>query len=66
MIPFANLPDVLYPVAVIVKFGRESAMLDIMYSVPFMDGIETCVINEDVINKGADPVLKFAQEKQSA
>lgn len=44
----------------------ESAMLEIMYSVPFMDGIETCIVNEDVINSGAEPTLRFATERQSA
>jgi ATP-dependent Clp protease ATP-binding subunit ClpX len=44
----------------------ESCMLEIMYAVPFMDGIETCVITEDVINKAAEPELRFAKEKQSA
>ena len=44
----------------------ESCMLEIMYSVPYMDGIETCIINEDVINNGAEPKLTFAKEKQSA
>lgn len=44
----------------------ESCMLEIMYAVPFMDRIEGCVINEDVINGTAEPVLHFANEKQSA
>lgn len=44
----------------------ESAMLEIMYAVPFMKGIERCTVTEEVITKGAEPILKFAQEKQSA
>lgn len=44
----------------------ESCMLEIMYAVPFMDRIESCVINEDVINGTAEPILHFANEKQSA
>lgn len=44
----------------------ETAMLEIMYSVPFMPHIERCTITEDVITNGAEPLLQFAKEKQSA
>jgi ATP-dependent Clp protease ATP-binding subunit ClpX len=44
----------------------ENAMLEIMYSVPFMSGIERCTITEEVITQGAQPVLEFHKEKQSA
>ena len=43
----------------------EAAMLDVMYEVPYLDGITECVINEDVITKQAPPVLTF-EKKQSA
>jgi ATP-dependent Clp protease ATP-binding subunit ClpX len=44
----------------------ETAMLDIMYHVPFMEGIKSCLVTRDVINNGADPVLEFHEEKKSA
>lgn len=46
----------------------ESAMLDIMYEVPYIDGIRACVITEEVITKGAPPTLRFEKndQKQSA
>jgi len=44
----------------------ESAMLDIMYRVPFLDDICSCLITAEVINQGAEPVLRFAAVKQSA
>lgn len=44
----------------------ESAMLEIMYSVPYLEGIEACTITDEVINSGAEPKLVFAKEKQSA
>lgn len=43
----------------------EGAMLDIMYEVPYLDGISECLITEDVIMKHAAPTLTF-EKKQSA
>ena len=43
----------------------EGAMLDIMYEVPYLEGITECVITEDVITKQAPPLLTF-EKKQSA
>ena len=43
----------------------EAAMLDIMYEVPYLDGVTECVITEEVITKGGAPVLTF-EKKQSA
>jgi ATP-dependent Clp protease ATP-binding subunit ClpX len=43
----------------------ENAMLDVMYEVPYLDGVTECLITEDVITKGAPPVLTF-EKKQSA
>jgi len=43
----------------------ESAMLDIMYEVPYLEGITECRITEEVITKGAPPSLSF-EKKQSA
>lgn len=44
----------------------EEAMLDIMYHVPFLDGLQSCTITDGVINDGADPILAFDAEKKSA
>ena len=44
----------------------EQAMLDIMYSVPFLDGIESCTITKDVIKGLGEPELVFKQQRQSA
>ena len=43
----------------------EGALLDIMYEVPYLEGITECVITEEVITKHAAPLLKF-EKKQSA
>ncbi len=43
----------------------ETAMLDIMYEVPYLDDVVECVVTEDVITKGAEPLLTF-EKKQSA
>ena len=44
----------------------ENAMLDLMYEVPSRDDIEECVINEEVIDQGSDPLIVFKQEAESA
>ena len=40
----------------------ESVMLDIMYDIPGMTGIQECVIGEDVITKGDNPLLVFENQ----
>lgn len=44
----------------------ESAMLDIMYRVPFLEGLRLCVITPEVINAGAEPLLEYGPVKQTA
>ena len=41
----------------------EKAMLDIMYEVPFLEGVESCRITVDVIRGEGPPVLKFKTKK---
>ena len=43
----------------------ENIMLDIMYEVPYLDGITQCLITEGVVLRGEEPVLTF-EKKQSA
>jgi ATP-dependent Clp protease ATP-binding subunit ClpX len=43
----------------------ENSMLDVMYEVPYLEGVTECLITEEVITKGAPPVLTF-EKKQSA
>ena len=44
----------------------ESALLDLMYELPSRDDVEECVVSEDVIEKGSEPLLVFKQEAESA
>jgi ATP-dependent Clp protease ATP-binding subunit ClpX len=44
----------------------EHAMLDIMYEVPYVEGVSACLITEEVITKGAPPVLTFDKEKKQS
>ncbi len=44
----------------------EKAMLDLMYEMPSRDDVEECVVNEDVIERSADPLLVFKREAESA
>jgi ATP-dependent Clp protease ATP-binding subunit ClpX len=44
----------------------ESAMLDIMYEVPFKEGVKECKITEGVVVKHEEPMLSFEKEKKSA
>jgi len=43
----------------------EEAMLDIMFEVPSMTDIDTCIITDDVINNSATPIYKMLK-KQTA
>jgi ATP-dependent Clp protease ATP-binding subunit ClpX len=44
----------------------EDAMLDIMYDVPYRDGIKECRINDGVVLKKEPPQLVFEKEKKTA
>jgi len=44
----------------------ESSMLDLMYEIPSRDDVEECVVGEEVIEQGAEPLLVFKQEAESA
>jgi len=44
----------------------ESAMLDLMYELPSREDVEECVINEEMIEQGAEPILVFKLEAESA
>ena len=44
----------------------EQAMLDIMYDVPFREGVKECVITEGVIRGREPPLLSFEKEKKLA
>jgi ATP-dependent Clp protease ATP-binding subunit ClpX len=44
----------------------EGVMLDLMYEIPSRDDIEECVINEEVIEQGAKPLMVLKQEQETA
>ena len=44
----------------------ETALLDLMYALPSREDVEECVVNEDVINQGAEPMLVLKREAESA
>ncbi|MHA7838129.1 MAG: ATP-dependent Clp protease ATP-binding subunit ClpX [bacterium] len=44
----------------------ENAMLDLMYELPSRDDVEECVVGEEVIDQGAEPLLGFKREAESA
>ncbi|MBM4385159.1 MAG: ATP-dependent Clp protease ATP-binding subunit ClpX [Deltaproteobacteria bacterium] len=44
----------------------ESAMLDVMYDIPSRDDVVECVVNEEVIEQGAEPLLVYKREAESA
>ena len=41
-------------------------MLDLMYDLPSRDDVEECIVNEDVIERGVEPILVLKQEAESA
>jgi ATP-dependent Clp protease ATP-binding subunit ClpX len=44
----------------------ESVMLDLMYEIPSRDDVDECVINEEVIEQGSNPLMVLTQEAESA
>ncbi|RMH52253.1 MAG: ATP-dependent Clp protease ATP-binding subunit ClpX [Zetaproteobacteria bacterium] len=44
----------------------ESVMLDVMYEVPGMNGVEKCIIGAEVIDGSADPLYLFRSEEEAA
>jgi ATP-dependent Clp protease ATP-binding subunit ClpX len=43
----------------------ETAMLDIMYDIPSMDSVKECVVNEEVILSGEEPILLLEQPQEA-
>ena len=44
----------------------ENAMLELMYELPSRDDVEECVVNADVIEQSADPLIVVKREAESA
>ena len=44
----------------------ENAMLDVMYELPSRDNVEECVVSEEVIEQGAEPLLVINSEAETA
>jgi ATP-dependent Clp protease ATP-binding subunit ClpX len=44
----------------------EVSMLDLMYDIPSRDDVEECIISEEVIQQGNEPLLVFKREAESA
>ncbi len=44
----------------------ESCMLDIMYEIPSAENVKECVLGEDVVLNGEDPILLYEQTKKQA
>ena len=47
-----------------LRSAMESVMLDIMYHLPSRSDITECLITEEVVTAGAEPVYSFASEKK--
>ena len=43
----------------------ENVMLDLMYDIPSRDDVEECVINEEVIEQGSNPLMVLKQESEA-
>ena len=44
----------------------ETCMLDIMYDLPSIDNVKECVIGEEVVLQGEDPILLYEQTQKQA
>jgi len=43
----------------------ENVMLDLMYDIPSRNDVEECVINEEVIEQGSNPLMVLKQESEA-
>ncbi len=44
----------------------ETIMLDVMYKLPSMHGVQECLINKEVVEKGIEPLIFYQQEVKTA
>jgi ATP-dependent protease Clp ATPase subunit len=44
----------------------EEHLLDIMYNIPEMEGVERVIITKDTIMKGKEPLYKQSRKRKSA
>ncbi len=44
----------------------ESIMLDVMYKLPSMHGVQECLINKEVVEKGIEPLIFYQQQVKTA
>ena len=44
----------------------ESIMMDVMYNLPSLQGVQECLINKEVVEKGIEPLLFYQQEVKTA
>jgi len=44
----------------------EQRMLDIMYTIPTLDDVKECIVNKEVIQKKAEPILVFEKQQETA
>jgi ATP-dependent Clp protease ATP-binding subunit ClpX len=44
----------------------EDVMLDVMYKLPSLNGVENCVITPDVVLKKSEPILRFKKSAKTA
>jgi ATP-dependent Clp protease ATP-binding subunit ClpX len=44
----------------------ESIMLELMYDIPSRDDVDECVVSEEVVEQGAEPLLVLKHEAESA
>jgi len=49
-----------------LKPDIEKVMLDVMFKIPSLENVAECLITEEVIRGGAEPILKFGKSKKSA
>ena len=44
----------------------EQRMLDIMYTIPTLEDVKECIVNREVIQKKAEPILVFEKQQETA
>jgi ATP-dependent Clp protease ATP-binding subunit ClpX len=47
-----------------LRTAIEDALLDVMYEIPSLDGVQKCIIDADVINRRRPPLLVAAGDEE--
>ena len=67
---FTPLMDGISYMTSSMRFSRiailENLMLDVMYEIPSISGVKECIVSEEVVAQGKQPILVYENEAELA